>query len=492
MSAEPEPEETALPPDLLPTGKDELNLCEFPIAALSDRVPAGQKTIEFQDRIYDERKGELVTRKLTITASDKYGLPTAKDDEVILCLVQLTKEANGFSERTVRFSRSELIRLLGWPDQGQSYKRLDLSLKRWLGVSLYYENAWWDKEQQSWTSRGFHIIESFEVNDSRSLDGRMEFLLSRFTWNEVVFRSFQAGYLKSLNLNLYLGLKLATSKRMYRFLDKRFYHRPSWTFDLREFAHEHVGLSRSYADSGKIKEKLQPAIRELEEIGFLEPMRRDERYQKLGRGEWKITLAHKGKKAIAEKTRAAGPSELEKALTERGVTAATAAKLIADHPEEYIREKIEVFDWLAAKKDKRVQKSPAGYLVESIRGRYEPPKGFESKANREERLRAQEKATRRAAEAKRRAEEEEKSREEEEQARIKAYLDSLTGEERERLEAEALTDGNPFFIQQYRRNRDHPERSARYLKLLIDSHVMTILDGELRTGTTGQAESPCG
>ena len=431
MNAEPEPEQTAPPPSPLPTGKDELNLAEFPIALLTDRVPDAQKTIEFKDRVYDERKGELVTRKLTITASDKYGLPTAKDDEVILCLIQLTKEVNGFTERTVKFSRSDLIRLLGWPDRGQSYRRIVLSLSRWLGVSLLYENAWWDKDQQSWTTRGFHILDNFEVNDSRSLGGQMEFILSRFTWNEVVFRSFTAGYLKSLNLNLYLALKLPTAKRMYRFLDKRFYHRPSWTFDLREFAHEHVGLSRAYADSGKIKEKLQPAIEELEAIGFLEPMGRDERYRKVSRGEWKITLAQKGKTATAEKGPMPEPLEIEKALTERGVTAKTATKLLAAHPEEHIRAKIEVFDWLVAKRDRRVQKSPAGYLVESIRDGYEPPKGFESAADREKRLQAQEGANRRAAEAKKRAEDEQKSREEQEQARIKDYLDSLTAEERE-------------------------------------------------------------
>ena len=58
---------------------------------VTDRVPEGEKTIRFQDRIFDERKGQFVTRKLLITASDEYGLPTAKDDEVILGLIQLTR-----------------------------------------------------------------------------------------------------------------------------------------------------------------------------------------------------------------------------------------------------------------------------------------------------------------------------------------------------------------------------------------------------------------
>ena len=37
-------------------GKDELNLAEFPIAALTDRVPDGQTTLVFEDRL-EQREG---------------------------------------------------------------------------------------------------------------------------------------------------------------------------------------------------------------------------------------------------------------------------------------------------------------------------------------------------------------------------------------------------------------------------------------------------
>src|SRR3954466_11026188 len=84
------------------SAKDEMNLAEFPIALVTDRMPEGEKTLRFQDQIFDERKGQHVTRKLLITALDEYGLPTAKDDEVILGLIQLTRQANRFTNRTVR------------------------------------------------------------------------------------------------------------------------------------------------------------------------------------------------------------------------------------------------------------------------------------------------------------------------------------------------------------------------------------------------------
>lgn len=192
-------------------GRDELNFAEFPIALVTDRVPNGQKTIKIEDRIFDKRKGRHVDRRLVITAADEYGLPTAKDDEVILGLIQLTREKDDFVKRTVDFSRSELIKLLGWPDTGPSYRRLTTSLQRWLGVTLTYENAWWDKSQDQWTTIGFHVLESFKLvgGGRRGTANQREVPLSSFTWNETIFKSFQAGYIKQLNLKFYLSLHFA-------------------------------------------------------------------------------------------------------------------------------------------------------------------------------------------------------------------------------------------------------------------------------------------
>src|SRR3954462_173053 len=78
-------------------GRDELNLAEFPITLLTDRAPDGCKTLVFRDEVYDQQAGQMVARKLTVTGSDAYGLPTALDDELLVALIQLTKQANNFS-----------------------------------------------------------------------------------------------------------------------------------------------------------------------------------------------------------------------------------------------------------------------------------------------------------------------------------------------------------------------------------------------------------
>ena len=62
-------------------GRDELNLAEFPLCALSHRLRPEQKTFLFQDQIRDDFRGVMITRRLTITGSHAYGLPRALDEE---------------------------------------------------------------------------------------------------------------------------------------------------------------------------------------------------------------------------------------------------------------------------------------------------------------------------------------------------------------------------------------------------------------------------
>ena len=199
----------------------------------------------------------------------------------------------------------------------------------------------------------------------------------------MIFRSFQSGNLKQLDLEFYLKLRLPTTKRMYRFLDKRFYRRSRLDFDLRTLACEHIGLSRSYAPT-ELKRRLKPALEEMEQLGFLEPLGLEERYSYVRRGCWRIIFI-RGRAATAEDqdpaTQREQPAQLIEALKARGVTGKTAQELVELHPHGRIRTKIEVFDWLLRNEDKRVGKNPAGYLVASIRSDYQVPGDYRIQAS---------------------------------------------------------------------------------------------------------------
>src|SRR5438132_6173448 len=245
-------------------GADELNLAEFPLAVFSRRLNSSQKTLEFEDEVFDEGAKRSVRRRLVISGSDRFGLPTPVDTDVLLVLIQLTKQRSNFEARVLAFSRYKLIELLRWNHGGASYQRVEEALQRWASTTLYYHHAWWDRAVRRWMSRTFHVIETLDLKGSER-EGPDDSLCS-VAWNEVLFQSFQSSNLKALNLDTYFQLKRPAARQAYRFLDKRFYHSSRLEFDLRVFACEHVGLSREH-DSAQLKRALEPILKELEEIG---------------------------------------------------------------------------------------------------------------------------------------------------------------------------------------------------------------------------------
>ena len=344
-------------------GTDELNLAEFPLASLATRTAPGQNTLLFEDTIFDEGANAHVNRSLVIAGSDHFGLPTSTDSDILLLLVHLSNVRNGFKSKRVEFSRYELIKFLGWPLDGRSYKRLDESLQRWTSVTLHYKHAWWQRSGQKWRSRSFHVLETLEL---RAKDEIHDDGLSSFTWNEVIFESFNSGNLRRIDLGVYFKLKLSTSRQMYRFLDKRFYRTGRLVFNLKQFATEHIGLSRNY-DCYEIKRKLSAAIRELESIGFLRKLSDTERYEKLSAGKWEIRL-EKGQGKLSSPD--SPEQKIVKELKIRGVSERTAQELASKFPVERIEGKISLHDELLRASDKRISRNPAGFLAAAIRHDY--------------------------------------------------------------------------------------------------------------------------
>lgn len=386
----------------------------------------------------------------------------------MVALIQLTKQANNFTDPSVSFTRYGLLRLLGWPNKGSSYQRLTQSLKCWTGVTLNYEKAWWDNKAKRKVDATFHIIESVVITEHSPAndDEGGEHSASTFTWNKRFFESCRADNLKRLDLETYFSLESSISKRMYRFLDKRFFHRPSLTFDLQEFAYEHVGLGRNYTDNGKLKEKLGPAMKELEAIGFLEPMSREQRYKQVKRGQWTITLTKRSEdeapQAVEETS---SPTPLEMELASRGITASRAKSIVQSFPADRIERQIEHIDFIRTKHPNEIR-SLAGFLRKAIEEDYAAPPGFVGKAElaKREEL-AREKGRAHAEERRRRAELE--AQERTAQAQITAYLDSLSMAQLEELDREILAD--PETSVSY--ERQFPKLKTLYLELLRKDRV---------------------
>ena len=144
---------------------------------------------------------------------------------------------------------------------------------------------------------------------------------------------------------------------------------PDWTFDLKDFAYEHIGLSRDYEGDAQIARKLQPASTELEERRL--PGAADRTAAVHPQGSELVDSPgtegpHPARELPTAEPAAEAVPPLVAELIRRGVTRSTAFELVQQHPER-IASKLDMLDWLTEKGDKRSVKNPAGWLVKSIR-----------------------------------------------------------------------------------------------------------------------------
>lgn len=356
-----------------------MNLAEFPLTVLSTRSNPKLKTLEFSDSIKG-KNGELIDRRWIITGADKFGLPTSSDDEVLLGLLKLTVD-DCFRDRKVFFTRYELLRILRWTTEGRSYERLQKALDRLSGVRIKATNAFYDNESKSHSTRNFGILDAYEINDGRSTAPKPSF----FTWSDVLFKSFQVGFIKKLDLDFYLGLASAVTKRLYRYLDKHFWYKSKLQVNLFTLAHEKVGISRNYAYASSLRQQLDPAIEELIGCGFLA------RAEYVGKGKDTdvILFAASGKPRSAglqgdlttppQVTQKSSPpvviengnsaDRLVVALVNRGIRELQARRLLESKTEEQlqrVREIISYFDKLSASPAGQKMKSPVGFLYRAV------------------------------------------------------------------------------------------------------------------------------
>jgi len=435
-------------------GGDEMNLAEFPFALLSDRQPDGVESIQFSDTIRG-KDGKPVERTWIVTGADEFGLPVASDEQVYVALMEVTREQD-YANRVIHLTRYDLLHRLGWPDKGGSYRRLKAALDRLLGVTITAQQAFWDKSRQSYVDVGFHIIDDYalynEPRGRRPSGPRLSLPHTYVAWNEILFESFQAGNIKQLDTGFYFGLRSAVSRRLFRYLDKkRLDGKSAFRIDLRKLGFEKLGMSRNYYPS-HIKQELDRAHQELIAHGFLAGFE----YYRPGRdvGErvkyWFSTTS--------SRLSTGHQTELLDQLTDIGVTASAARRLLAENADEVTRQ-LEYLHY-------RDPNDPPAMLVEAIRNQWAPPASYlKAQAEGEQ--------ARRAAEAERQRREqrrEELYQREQALDECRRTLDALSPIERQQIEAQArhkLREDNPALAA-------HPDTAA-YEIVLLD-YITVLLD----------------
>ena len=148
------------------SARDELNLAEFPFCLLTSRSYRGN-TIKVEREVRDLASGRCLRQEWTVTGNEEHGLPTARDMDVYVALMQLAARDGVDRERRVFFSRYELVKMQRRVPSISTYKQLESSLDRLVGVTIYAKDAFNDAKSRRRVSQAFGLLDSYRLEDGR-------------------------------------------------------------------------------------------------------------------------------------------------------------------------------------------------------------------------------------------------------------------------------------------------------------------------------------
>lgn len=349
---------TQKPADLIVSSRDELNLAEFPFSLLTDRTYRDRNSITIEREVTDASTSRTSRQAWTATGNEKNGLPTARDMDVYVALMQIAARDGVDRDRKIYFSRYELVKMQRRVPCQPTYEQLERSLKRLVGVTIYAEDAFFDAKTRRRTSQAFGILDNYKLEDCSVREARagakqleLRFHRSWVMLNAVLYEQLQRNGVKNLDTETYFSLDYPVSRRLFRFLDR------VREQDAREYAIDlpHLARLMPLHDSRASRQlrDLAKAHEELVDVGYLEKVEQQKGPSSAGKDKPSIRLVY---------AFAADPKV--QLLTARGITPSIARTLVARFPDR-IERQVEAFDRVV--RAKKIQ-NPAGFLRSSIEG----------------------------------------------------------------------------------------------------------------------------
>ncbi len=259
----------------------EVNLEEAPLFMFKRRERREDSTEAWNTVLTKE--GNRLEQYWKITAHRDFGLPGPLDQDVFVAVMTVVSRRGSIPpDGRVSFTLYELIEILGKTHAGKNYDDLRESLDRLSETSIYAENAFYSKEDEDFRSHRFRM---WSVHFSRKKRKGRASEHHTLRFDDILVRSYNSSYLKSLDSDFYYGLRRPLARSLYKLIDVKRKDALSWSVEL-EGLRQLLSMPQSYKYPSAIKRQLDPAHRELVESGFL--TRAD--FEERGRGSAKTNL----------------------------------------------------------------------------------------------------------------------------------------------------------------------------------------------------------
>jgi hypothetical protein len=310
----------------------EVNMEELPLFLFKSRDRV-EESLEVRNTILTTN-GQRLQQYVKVTGGREFGLPGPADRDVYVATMRHVHQRGGMPpDGRVSFTIYGLLRLMGKnPKAGKNHERVRESLHRIATTDIYAENAFYNMEGEVFESQRFS---PWRVTFRRVKHRGNRAERHTLKFDEVLVRSYNANYLKSLDSDFYFSLHNSLAKTLYGLVDVRRKGTLRWTVEIQQLR-QLIPLPGIYYQPSKIKERLDAAHRELVRCGFLTRVDFEERRDG-------VHLVHYGISARFVRERTAATSDLSprdltvvESLIETGMWPEVARKLVREQGPDHL------------------------------------------------------------------------------------------------------------------------------------------------------------
>jgi len=324
------------------------------------------------DRKVTLRDGSKVTAQVEVGFTDK-GTITTEDQKTYYALVEYWEKESRSPDLTL-FSLRELARFLQKKWGTNVIASLTQSLTRLRVTPIIWRNSYYDcvTGDRIKILTPFTILSSLKIVE-RENDGVVNQARGFFRFDEHILSSLTNNHSKPLRLDVVLSFKGEIAQILYTYLDlimadKTHYERR--THGL----FSDLGLKgKRYVYPSIRRQILQPVVEELKGVPLSTGVLTTAIIEETSDGkDYKVVFRKSRQRRKPAKIEPLPPdsepslSELAQELHNRGVSQPIAIELAQNHPEDHIREKIKMFDFLKSSHSPLVSKNPPGWLRQAI------------------------------------------------------------------------------------------------------------------------------
>ena len=302
-------------------------------------------------------EGQRLEQYVKVVGGREYGLPGPVDRDVYVGIMKLVHRMGGMSQDgLVSFSLYELLKILGKNRGGNNYEKVRESLDRIADCVIYAQNAFYDNQTEQFRTHRFTPWSVHFASTSQGQGRSAERHVLKF--HEILVRSYNSGYLKTLDTDFFFALKSPMAKSLYQLVDAKRRGNLSWTVSLQQLR-QLIPMPESYRYDSKIREKIDPGLKELKRRNFLE------RYDYEQRGEDQVICFRISREFVEARQRpqislSSRERRVADGLIRHGVAAPKAEKLVSDNGAAHCQRYLEVLPHQTG------IANPAGWLIKYI------------------------------------------------------------------------------------------------------------------------------